>query len=177
MLWAACCLGFFGFLRAGEFTTTPSRMESDAALSVGDIGVESRADPKILVVHLRHSKTVLVCVFSWGELVIFSAQSQQFCNTWIYVPWARAHCSSSMITAHCHALGWFYICERPSQAGVDTSLFSGHSFRIGAASTAAQAGLNDSLIQTLGRCKSSAFLAYIRTPVDDLISVAEKLAR
>ena len=95
------------------------------------------------LLHLRHSKTVSVCVFSWGELVIFSAQ---FCNTWLYVPRARAHCSSSMITAHCHALSWFYIIMREalSQAGVDTFLFSGDSFSIGAASTAAQADLNDS---------------------------------
>ena len=37
-------------------------------------------------------------------------------------------------------------------AGVDTSRYSGHSFRIGAATCimAAQAGLQDSLIQTLG---------------------------
>ena len=39
-----------------------------------------------------------------------------------------------------------------------------------------RAGLNDSFIQTLGRWKSSAFMAYIRTPVDDLVAVTAKLA-
>ena len=181
MLWAACCLGFFGFLRAGEFTTTPSRMESDAALSVGDIGMDSRADPKILVVHLRHSKTD---PFSVGVRLFLGRTSDILCLVTAVLQYL-ALCppgQGPLFIFHDHSpLSCtrlvLHMREALSQAGVDTSLFSGHSFRIGAASTAAQAGLNDSLIQTLGRWKSSAFLAYIRTPVDDLISVAEKLVR
>ena len=42
------------------------------------------------------------------------------------------------------------------------------SFRIGAATAAAQAGVEDSVIQLLGRWSSAAFLAYIRTPREDL---------
>ena len=53
-----------------------------------------------------------------------------------------------------------HVWDALSCAGIDASQFSGHSFRIGAASTAAQARLNDSLIQMLGRWKSSAFTAY-----------------
>ena len=60
-------------------------------------------------------------------------------------------------------------------AGVDVSRYSGHSFRICAATTAAQVGIPDSLIQTLGRWKSSAFLSYIRTPLPQLTSVSYRL--
>ncbi len=47
--------------------------------------------------------------------------------------------------------------------GLDCSLFVGHSFRIGAAAVAAQWGVQDSLIKTMGRWESTAYLCYIRT--------------
>ena len=42
---------------------------------------------------------------------------------------------------------------------------------------AAQRGLSDSLIQTLGQWKSAAFMEYIRTDIATLTSTAAKLAR
>ncbi len=48
------------------------------------------------------------------------------------------------------------------QAGIEPSPYTVHSFRIGAATTAARYGMEDSLIQTLGHWKSTAYLAYIR---------------
>ena len=57
MLWAACCLGFFGFLRAGELNCTHTKPASDTVLSLSDVAIDSRDTPQVLVVHLRHSKT------------------------------------------------------------------------------------------------------------------------
>ena len=50
-----------------------------------------------------------------------------------------------------------------SHSEKDTSPYSSHSYCIGAATTAAAAGLPDSQIQSLGRWHSSAFNLYIRT--------------
>ena len=46
-------------------------------------------------------------------------------------------------------------------AGLNPKDYAGHSFRIGAATTAHSRGLNDSTIQTLGRWSSTAYLVYI----------------
>lgn len=58
--------------------------------------------------------------------------------------------------------------ELLSLAGIDSKLYAGHSFRIGASSTAAAKGIEDSLIQTLGRWKSSAYLTYAHLPAENL---------
>ena len=66
---------------------------------------------------------------------------------------------------------WFAL----ESQGLDIRRFNGHTFRIGAATTAAACGIEDSLIQALGRWKSSAFTTYIQTPKDSLISVSSIL--
>ena len=67
------------------------------------------------------------------------------------------------------------ICQVLSEVGVDCSGYSGHSFRIGAATTAARLGVSDSLIKTLGLWKSSAFMLYILTPWQRLAQVSSLL--
>ena len=63
---------------------------------------------------------------------------------------------------------------RPS--GLEVGKYSGHSFRIGAATTAAAVGIEDSLIKTLGRWKSAAYLLYVRVPWDQLASASKQLS-
>ena len=54
------------------------------------------------------------------------------------------------------------------QLGLNPENYEGHSFRIGAATTAGECGLSDSTIQMLGRWSSSAYLVYIKTPREQL---------
>ena len=54
--------------------------------------------------------------------------------------------------------------------------YAGYSFRIGAATSAALAGVEDSTIQLLGRWQSAAFLHYTRTPCERLDAVSATIA-
>lgn len=180
MLWAACCMGFFGFMRAGEFTCTSMHTETDDTLSAADVYIDSRENPQVLTVFLRHSKTD---TFSVGVHIYMGRTRDTLCPVAAVLGY---------LAIRPQRPGPLFIFEDGSpltraklvtqlrdalaRAGISTTGYSGHSFRIGAATTAAQAGLSDSLIQTLGRWRSAAFTAYIRTPTTTLAAVATTLA-
>ena len=56
MLWAACCVGFFGFLRAGEFTTNSS-FDPSVDLTPADLQVDSSTNPQSFRVFIKCAKT------------------------------------------------------------------------------------------------------------------------
>ena len=62
-----------------------------------------------------------------------------------------------------------------SKGGLNSGEFAGHSFRIGAATTATSANLPPWLIKVFGRWSSDCFERYIKTPPSVLAQVPQTL--
>ena len=62
MIWAACCLAFFSFLRFSKFTV-PADNQYDVSchLSFNSVSVDNRDNPQQLRIFIKHSKTDLFC--------------------------------------------------------------------------------------------------------------------
>jgi hypothetical protein len=76
MLWAACCLGFSGFLRSGEFTCPSTSAYTPSMLSPGDVVTDDIANPTFLSVVLRSSKTD---IFGVGNTIYVGATGNYLC--------------------------------------------------------------------------------------------------
>ena len=179
MFWAACSLGYFGFLRASEFTVPSLASFSPSYhLGVQDIAVDSPSAPSCMRLRIKGSKTdpfrkgtfihiglgrpplcAVHSVLSYltrrgdvpGPLLLF--QNGQPLSRALLMDWLRQILASANIPGN----------------------FSSHSLRIGAATVAARNGVSDHLIQALGRWSSSPYQLYIRTPSKSLAALSTKL--
>ena len=62
MIWAACCLAFFGFLRVSEFTIPADDQYNESChLSFNSISVDNRNNPQQLTISIKQSKTDAFC--------------------------------------------------------------------------------------------------------------------
>ncbi len=64
-----------------------------------------------------------------------------------------------------------------SRAGIDPTQFKGHSFRIGATTTAAACGIHKAVIKWLGRWSSSVYQTYVQLPPEDLPRISSMMAQ
>ncbi len=180
MLWAAACTGFFGFLRAREFTV-PSVQGYDPQmhLNLGDLALDSHTKPSLIRLRIKQSKTDPL---RQGADIFLGATAANICPVKALLHYTAVRSPTpgplfvfpSGTPLTCKALV-SHMQSALCHSGISPTAYTGHRFRIGAATTAAQRGLEDSLIQTLGRWKSDAYLAYIKIPPQDLASIARAL--
>ena len=58
MIWAACTLCFFGFLRSGEITVpSDNGYDPGAHVSFTDVAIDDRSNPKLMRIRIKASKT------------------------------------------------------------------------------------------------------------------------
>jgi len=60
--------------------------------------------------------------------------------------------------------------------GYKPNQYNGHSFRIGAATTAAKASIPDHMIQALGRWSSNCYVRYIQVPKTSLAKAQKAMS-
>ena len=85
MMWAACCLAFFGFLRSSEFTIpTQSGYDPEVHLSPKDVAVDNRAKPRMLKVIIKQSKTD---PFRQGVTLCLGKTDSQLCPVDALLPY------------------------------------------------------------------------------------------
>ena len=96
LLWAAACVGFFGFMRAGKFTMVDSRLKSadlsrdsnqpsPPSLHMQDVAVNSRTNPSAIRLHLRMSRLTQrarECLFFWGAQAPMCVRCQPSLHIW-----------------------------------------------------------------------------------------------
>ena len=177
LVWAACCMGYFGFMRSGEFTSDRS---SEPAMRSSDVAVDSHESPTIVRMKLRKAKTD---PFGQGVEIFVSKTGVALCPVSAILNYLAVRPSGEgplLVHADGSPLTRDQFVKKVKKALrlalVDPDPYSGHSFRIGAASAAAAAGIPAYFIKMLGRWESEAYHLYIKTPRESLAAVSQLIA-
>ena len=175
-------MGFFGFLRSGEFTLPAgTTFNPNLHLTPRDIQVDDIKKPTMLKVHLKSSKIDQ----ERNGLDLFIGQTKNsLCPVVAMLRYleVRGIDDGPLFREESRILlAKERLVQKVRQAlelsGIDSFKYAGHSFRIGAATTAASKGISDAVIQILGRWRSDSFNKYIRTPRYSLAHTSQLLAQ
>ena len=174
--------GIFGFFRMGELTV-PSQDAFDPSvhLTFKDIVVDSMTDTRLLSITLKQSKTNQ---FKRGAQVLIGCSGDTMVcpvtATLAYLALRQGGEGPLFLFKN----GMYLTKEnfiKPIREALDTLGYGSepsatHSFQIGAAIAAAEAGIDEASIKALGRWKRNAFQAYICLPKERLAGIAKALA-
>ena len=180
LVWAIASLAFFGFFRLGELLlNSPVQYEAAIHLSWGDVAVDNPRSPSMIKVHLKTSKCDQL---GEGVDIFVGSTESPICPVTAvleYIKLRQDTPGAFFIDRNRKPVRkpWFtqQIRQVLQSLGLPQDDYAGHSFRIGAATSAALAGIEDSTIQTLGRWQSAAYLRYIRLSREHLASISARL--
>ena len=147
---------------------------------MGNIVVDSQENPTIVRVHLKRSKCDQL---SKGAYILMGRTRTPLCPVAAILVFiaCRGNQQGLLFLDAQHGIirkAWFTEQIRGvlKTAGLPYQSYAGHSFRIGAVTTAALVGIEDSTIQMLGRWHSGVFLQYIRMPKEQLARLSSVMA-
>ncbi|XP_063402881.1 uncharacterized protein LOC134686948 [Mytilus trossulus] len=182
LLETMCTVAFFGFLRCGEFTVDScGNFDPAFNLCISDITILSDS----IHLKLKISKTdpfrqgVTIKLFETGTEICPHRICCLYMNnrfqrnpspeTPLFVDLTGAAVTrAKFLSLFKHAL---------DSLGIDSTYYSGHSFRIGAATTAGSVQVEDHLIKVMGRWSSDAYCRYIKISESDLKRAQNSLAK
>ena len=162
MLWSACTLAFFGFLRSSEYVALSAKTY-DKAVTLSSKNIVMRKNT--IQVTIKATKTD---PFHVGMTIFIAVTGYPICHLRAlekYLYYCTCHkgplsqfSNSNYFTRQALAS---IVKKGLASYGISPSAYSTHSFPIGAASTAAVAGIPDSLIKSLGHWRSDCYQHYL----------------
>ena len=180
MVWAACCVGFFGFLRCSEFLAPDSGMfDTRVHLCLADLRYVPSQDQHRIELRIKASKTDQL---RKGTTVSLGATNASICPVAALLDFlgVRGRTPGPLFVSESGSpLSRRLFVQKVQSALTEVGLpgkdFNGHSFRIGAATSASQAGVPETTIKILGRWNSLAYQQYIRPSGEQLASVSRTI--
>ncbi|XP_061191681.1 uncharacterized protein LOC133199882 [Saccostrea echinata] len=169
MLHSMFLLAFYAFLRIGELTKTGSVKQhyilakhlkfitNDQSENCIELTIpHGKHSNKSAILQIPQNPNELLCPYKACKKFL-SLRAHHSLNEALFSFMDSIPVSRKFFTDHLQLA--FSAC------GVPRNLYQAHSFRIGAATAAAESGWSDTQIQYMGRWKSTAFRKYIRIPV------------
>ena len=167
MFKAMCSMAFFAFLRIGEITVSKRESFSSNLLQLGQVSRQCGQNDEVvsLVITFKNYKHN----YNQNPFSIVLARQLNACPVKSFLDYFLLRGPSSgplfinqeglpvLRSDFCKML-----CSVVHLCNLDPTKYNGHSFRIGAATYAAEQGFSDTQIRQLGRWKSDAFKKYIR---------------
>lgn len=182
--WACMTLAFFACLRAGEIAPCLPLDAGQSCPLVSDLmfGVD-RFGQSYMQVNISRTKTQL-----HGIKVIAGCTGKPVCAVCAmikYMNLRNINCtalnnSPLFLLSNGSFIHKDYLVTRTramiAAIGLDPASYTGHSFRVGAATQASINNMPEFHIQQLGHWKSNAYKTYVHTPIDQKVQYSHILS-